>query len=439
MKRSVVTIVGRPNVGKSTLFNRIIKKREAIVDNEPGVTRDRNYAVADWAGYTFDLIDTGGSVPGSEDVFEKAVFQQVKQAIAEAEVIVLLVDVTSGATALDEEIAQILQRSGKKVLLAVNKVDNQERETGVMDFHRLGLGEPLAISAISGRRVGDFLDAVVALFPSGSAERQDEGDSQAIRLAVLGRPNVGKSSFVNAILGEEKLIVTEIPGTTRDAIDTSFRYYGQDFILIDTAGLRKPSRVHQNVEYFSGVRTLNAIRRCHIAIVLIDAVEGMTDQDRRIIQQASDDKKGIVVGVNKWDLIKKDTHTAREFEKEILSMLGGVTYLPLLFISAKTKQRVFKVIEVVLSVYRERGKRIQTSELNEFLQNAVSRHHPPAFGKKFVKINYCTQVRTHPPVFIFFTNEPKGLKANYRQYLENKLRERFGFFGVSLVLNFQRK
>lgn len=431
--------MGRPNVGKSTLFNRIIRKREAIVDDKPGVTRDRNYAVSDWAGYTFDLIDTGGSVPGSQDVFEKAIFHQVKQAIAEADVIVFLVDVTNGSTALDEEIAQVLQRSGKKILLTVNKVDNSARENDLADFHRFGLGEPQAISALGGRNIGDFLDAVVALFPPNTMQQQDDDDSQILRLAVVGRPNVGKSSFVNAILGEEKLIVTEIPGTTRDAIDTTFRHYGRDIVLVDTAGLRKPARVRENIEYFSGVRTLNAVRRCDVVIVLVDAVDGMADQDKRIIQQAVTDRKGIVVAVNKWDLIEKDTKTAREFEQKYLSMLGETKYLPILFISAKTKQRVFKVIEVALSVFQERGKRIQTSELNEFLRNAVSRHHPPAFGQKHVKLNYCAQVKTHPPVFAFFTNEPKGLKANYRQYLENKLRERFGFLGVPLVLNFRRK
>jgi len=437
MKRGVVAIVGRPNVGKSTLFNRIIQKREAIVDDEPGVTRDRNYAVADWAGYFFDLIDTGGSVPGSADVIEQAVFQQVKTTIAEADVIVLIVDAVSGITGLDEEIAQIIQRSGKKALLAVNKIDNQERENHVGEFHSLGLGEPLPISAISGRRVGDFLDAVVSLLP-GHLVRKEEAQ-QAIRLAVVGRPNVGKSSFVNAILGAEKQIVTEIPGTTRDAIDTPFKYYGQEFILVDTAGLRKPAKVREDIEYFSNVRALNAIRRCHITIVLIDAVDGMTDQDRRIIEQAIKDKKGIIIVVNKWDLIKKNTNTAHVYAKEITESMGYHSYLPIIFVSAITKQRVFKVIDVALSVYRERGKRIQTSELNDFLRDAVSRHNPPAFGKKFVKINYCTQVKIHPPVFNFYTNEPKGLKANYRQYLENRLRERFGFLGVPLVLKFIRK
>ena len=437
MKLPVVAIVGRPNVGKSTFFNRIIQRREAIVDDLPGVTRDRNYAIAEWAGRQFILIDTGGYVPGTKDIIEKAVFDQAQQAIAEADVIVFMVDAKTGVAGLDEEIAIILQKSGKAVVVAVNKIDNQEREQSLLDFYGLGLGDPYAVSAIGGRNIGDFLDQVIAYLPEQN-EQNTDADNE-IRLAVLGRPNVGKSSFVNVILGENKQIVTDIPGTTRDAIDAKFTYHDQDYVIIDTAGIRKKARVKENVEYYSNVRALNAMRRSHVAIILIDATEGLLDQDKSIILQAVKEKRGIVVAINKWDLVEKETMTAKRMEDDIREKLGAISYLPFLFISVLEKQRVDKVIQVAKSIYEERAKRIQTSDLNKFLQNAIQDNHPPSFGSKWVKLNYCSQVRSSPPVFVFFTNEPRGIRNNYKGYLENRLRQQFGFLGVPITMQFRKK
>lgn len=436
MKKPIVAIVGRPNVGKSTLFNRIIRRREAIVDDESGVTRDRKYAPADWAGVDFDLLDTGGYVPASDDVFERAIRQQVEIALKEADVVILVTDVTTGVTTVDLEIAVLLLKSQTKVLLVVNKVDNDARELDVSEFYQLGLGEPAAVSAIGGRAIGDFLDRVVELIPHRAFI---EPEKAVMQLAVLGRPNVGKSSFVNAILGHDKMIVTEIPGTTRDAIDTVVHYEGRNMVLIDTAGLRKRSRVNEDIEFFSTVRTANALHRSDIAVVLIDATQRLTDQDKTIIMSAVDQGKGIIVAVNKWDLLEKDTMTARRFEQEMQDDLRDLNYLPILFISALTRQRIFKVLDLALSVHAERDKRLSTAELNRFLVEAVEENHPPAFGTKWVKINYATQVRSAPPVFVFFTNEPLGIKKNYRIYLENKLREQFGFFGVPIKMAFRKK
>ncbi len=437
MKRKpIVAILGRPNVGKSTLFNRIVRKREAIVDDEAGVTRDRKYLPGEWAGVSFELVDTGGYVPNSEDIFERAIREQVDHAINEAEVIVFLVDVTTGITDLDMSIAHILQKSGKKVILAVNKVDNEERESEVGEFFALGLGEPYPISAISGRRTGDLLDAIVSLLPK---KKILDEPASGIRLAVLGKPNVGKSSYVNALLGQEKQIVTPIPGTTRDAIDSKFRYKEKDIILIDTAGLRKRSRVKESIEYFSMVRTLNALHRCDVAIVLVDATQVVTDQDIRILQAAVKEGRGIVIGVNKWDAIEKDAQTAQRYEKDIQEAIKTLSYIPILFISALTKQRVFRLLDVALAVYDECRRQIPTAELNRLLQSAIAKNHPPAYGRKWVKINYMTQTKVAPPVFTFFTNEPRGIRQNYRNYLENQIRQQYGFMGVPIRLQFRKK
>ena len=437
MKLPVVAIVGRPNVGKSTLFNRIIGRREAIVDDRPGVTRDRLHAEADWAGRSFLLVDTGGYLPEREDQIARAVFEQVQGAIREADLVVFLVDAQTGVTAMDEELAAELKRSGANVLLAVNKVDSAAKELSVADFYRLGLGEPVALSAQTSRKVGDFLDELVARLPQQSAtpEREDA----ALALAVVGRPNVGKSSFVNAIVGEDKMIVTEIPGTTRDAVDTRIKHFGDEIVLIDTAGLRKRSRVKDAIEYYSTVRSLASIRRCDVALVLIDATRGIESQDLRIIEEAVRLNKGVVLAVNKWDLIEKDSRTAREFEQRMREALKNKAYIPILFISARTKQRVYKVLDVVKSVYRERKKTIKTSELNDFLKTVTERYAPPSMDRREVKIKYCTQVRSNPPVIAFFTNAPRSIRANYRAYLENQFRERFGFMGVPLTLVFRRK
>jgi len=440
MKRQIITIIGRPNVGKSTLFNRIIRKREAITDNLPGVTRDRNYAESEWSGVPFTLIDTGGYLPDSQEVIHQAVLTQVHGAIDEADVIVFLVDAKDGLTNIDQEIAHLLIRSNKPVLVAVNKIDSINDELKLPEFYQLGIGEPFPVSAISGRNLGDFLDKLIDLLPRKTPQPVPETASDSlIKLAIVGKPNVGKSSFINAILGVEKHIVTDIPGTTRDAIDTPFKHYGQDFVLIDTAGIRRRSRITEDIEYYSIIRSFDSIRRCDVAVVIMDAVEGLTDQDKRIIEEVIKRKKGIILAVNKWDLVDKDTKTAQHYEKNIFDELRGEKFIPVIFISALKKQRLFRTIELVKSVCEERKKRIQTRELNRFLEQIVSANSPPDFGKHPVKINYCTQVKTAPPVFTFFTNFPEGIKANYKKYIENKLREQYGFFGVPLTLVIKRK
>lgn len=438
MSLPVVAIVGRPNVGKSTLFNRIIRQREAIVDNHPGVTRDRKYAEAEWAGREFILIDTGGWLPGSHDRIEAAVYQQVNIAIQEADLTVFLVDAVTGLTGVDEEIAGILQRSGAPVVLGVNKADTDARELATADFYRLGLGEPVPLSAASGRGVGDFLDEVVAKLPERGRRRGPDG-SAAMALAVVGRPNVGKSSFINALLGEERHIVTEIPGTTRDAVDSVFKYYGEEIRLIDTAGLRRKSRVQDAVEFYSTVRSFQSIRRADVVVLMIDATLELERQDMRILQEAVRLNKGVVLVVNKWDLIEKDGRTADAYERRLRGTLKRLDYVPILFISAKTGKRLYKVIDVAKSVYRERQKRIKTSELNAFLREAVTHYAPPSMNRKEVTIKYCAQVKSNPPVIAFFTNAAEAITANYKLYLENQLRERFGFLGVPLTLVFRNK
>jgi len=441
MKKPVLAIIGRPNVGKSTLFNRIIRRREAIVDDISGVTRDRNYADAEWAGVHFTIIDTGGYLPDSDDLIHKAVLNQVLEAINEADVILFLADVRAGVMTLDLEMSRLLRKNKRKVILVINKVDNDVQELDLHEFYQLALGEPLHVSAISGRNIGDLLDQVISAFPQKQLAngRADIEKEEVIKLAIVGKPNVGKSSFVNAILGKEKQIVTEIPGTTRDSIDTAYKYLDKDYLLIDTAGLRKRSKVRDEIEYYSTVRTLNSIRRCDVTIILIDARDGVQDQDKSIIEHALNFKKGIVLAVNKWDLVEKDERTAREHELEIQYNIPYVSYLPVIFISALTKQRVFKAIDIATTVYHERIKKLKTSELNEFLTDILTINPPPSPGGKHIKINYCTQIKTKPPVFAFFCNFPKLLKPNYIQFIENKLRERFGFFGVPLSLTFKRK
>ncbi len=437
MSQFLIAIVGRPNVGKSTLFNRIVGERHAIVDATSGVTRDRHYADSEWAGRTFTVIDTGGFVPRSEDVFEAAIREQAQIAIDEADLVLFLVDATMGIVPLDSDIAEILRKSSKKILIAVNKVDNEMREPEVGQFYRLGLGDPIPIAALTGRRIGDFLDVVVREIPT-AASGEKEKDTR-VKLAVIGKPNVGKSSFVNAILGAERTIVTPIPGTTRDPVDSVLKYHDEQYVLIDTAGLRKRSKVNESIEFFSTLRALKSIERCDVALILIDAVSGLEKQDIRVMSEAVDRKKGIVLVVNKWDLVEKDSSTARAYEVAIQEKVKTLDYVPIVFISALTKQRIYRVIDVAKSVFAEKVKHLKTSELNDALLPEIGRYPPWTPTGKEIKIKYVTQAKTNPPVIAFFANEPRLINEQYSRFLERKIREHFGFTGVPLTLVFKKK
>jgi GTPase len=431
----LVAIVGRPNVGKSTLFNRLTEERVAIVHDEPGVTRDRLYGDAEWNGRTFDVVDTGGYVPHSADRFEAAIREQVQIALAEADVIVFVADVTTGITDLDQEMAAVLRRTDKPVFVAANKADNPERRLAAAELYGLGLGEVFPVSAMSGSGTGDFLDALVEALP----DEPEEEDAETPRIAFIGRPNVGKSSLTNKLLGEERSIVTEISGTTRDAIDARLEYNGRPVVLVDTAGLRRKARVTENVEFYSALRTERALRICDVAVVLLDGPAGLESQDARILRQAEDLRKGLVIAVNKWDLVEKETNTARDIQNAIHERLGTLDYVPVVFISALTGQRVSRVLDVALQVADERQRRISTSELNDVVQQALQAHRPPSWNGRLIKIKFATQVRSGPPVFAFFANHPQGVKESYRRYLENQLREAFGFEGVPITLSFKQK
>ncbi len=436
MSQPIVVIIGRQNVGKSTLFNRILGYRDAIVHDMPGVTRDRHYAEVEWAGKTFTLVDTGGFILKTSDAIERAIREQTQMAIDEADVVILLVDVIEGITPTDRDLAEILRKSNKKVFLTVNKVDNETREFDSSEFFQLGLGKPITVSALQGRNVGDFLDVLIKDFKNNGSVAVKE---ERVQLAVIGRPNVGKSSFVNALLGKPRTIVTEIPGTTRDSIDSVLNCNGEEFLLIDTAGLRRKIRVKESIEFFSTLRALKSIERCDVAITLADAMEGIGRQDLRIIQTAAKRKKGIVLAVNKWDLVEKDKVTEQEYEQAIKRHLRMFDYIPLVFISAKTKQNVFKVIDLVKKVFEEKRKRIPTSELNKVLLPEIKIHPPSSSTGKEIKLKYITQLKSSPPVFVFFVNEPTLIQNTYKRFLENKIREHFGFLGVPLILAFRKK
>ncbi len=431
----LVAIVGRPNVGKSTLFNRLTEARDAIVHDEPGVTRDRVYGDAEWGGRTFDVVDTGGYVEGSDDRFEAAIREQVRIALDEADAVVFVGDVLTGVTDLDLEMAQVLRRAGRPVLVAANKADTGQRRLDAAEFYGLGLGEVFPVSSINGSGTGDLLDALLDALP----EEPDDEDDGAPRIALLGRPNVGKSSLANRLLGEERSIVTEISGTTRDAVDARLEHRGRPVVIVDTAGLRRKARVTENVEFYSTLRTERALRDCDVAVVLLDGSLGLESQDARIVRQAEEMKKGVVLAVNKWDLVAKETNTARDVERAIHERLGTLDYVPFVFVSALTGQRAEKVLDVALTVADERKRRIPTAELNATVEAAVRAHHPPSHGGRQVNIKYATQVRNDPPVFAFFCNHPTGVKEPYRRYLENRLRDRFGFAGVPLTLSFKQK
>lgn len=436
--KPVIAIVGRPNVGKSTLFNRIVGRRHAIVDDQPGVTRDRNELETEWCGRSFVLVDTGGYTT-ADDVISKAVLSQVLRAIAEADAIIFVCDVRAGITDVDYEVAEVLRKQavGKTVLLAVNKVDSDLLRPEAEAFRKLGLGEPYFIAGEQGLGVAELLDAAAQALPPSSSPVQS--DVNAVKLAVVGRPNVGKSSFVNAVLGEERQIVTEIAGTTRDAIDSSFRRNGQSFILIDTAGLRKRAKVEEDVEFFSTTRTEKALERADVAIVLIDAVQGMERQDLRIIHLALERKCGVLVAINKWDLIEKDAYTAHAFTQAITQRLKNLSYLPVLTISAATKQRVFKAIDVAKEIWDERRRRIDTSVLNRVLLPEIQRTPPWSKSGKEIKVKYITQLAIEPPLFAFYASNAKLVEESYKKFVERLIRDKFGFKGVPIELQFRQK
>ncbi len=437
MRIPLVVVVGRPNVGKSTLFNRLTKSKTAIVDDVSGVTRDRLYGEADWNGKIFKVIDTGGYVPGSEELFETAIREQVEIAVSEADAVLFVVDGRTGLTPVDSEIARILRHSDKPVYVLVNKLDNEEMSLNKSEFYSLGLNDVFDISALSGRNLGDLLDKVIQRidFPDPNNE-----EDKRLRIAVIGRPNVGKSSLTNALLGSDRSIVTDIPGTTRDSINSIMKYYGEEIVLVDTAGLRKRARVNENIEFYSNVRTYRAIADSDVSIVLIDAQFGLEKQDQKIIDEAVRRRKGLIIAVNKWDLLEKETNTAKIYENQIRSKLGSIDYVPVIFISALTKQRIFKLIDMAKQIEEERKKKIPTSALNEVLLEEIAKT-PPAttpHGKE-IKIKYITQVGSNYPVFLFFANDVKYIPDSYRRFLEKLIRKHFGFNAVPMTLSFKNK
>lgn len=434
---NIVAIVGRPNVGKSTLFNRIMGDRKAIVDDFSGVTRDRHYGKAEWQTREFVLIDTGGYVPNSEDVFEAAIRQQVKIAIEEADVLLFLVDAQTGITDLDSTFADLLRRSKKPVLLVANKVDNFESSLNAAEFYSLGFKEMHHVSSASGSGTGDLLDEIIKLLPADDLVETEE--IALPKIAVLGRPNVGKSSLVNALLGEDRNIVTDIAGTTRDAIHSHYNLYGKELILVDTAGIRRKKKVEEDIEFYSVMRSIRALEDCDVAVLVIDAKIGLDQQDLNLVNLAVKNSKGLMVVVNKWDLVEKDTKTARTFELAIRERLRPFDDVPVLFISAVEKQRIFKVVEDALKVFENRSRRISTRELNDFFQNVIDAYPPPSVKGKFVKIKYVTQLPGRTPKFAMFCNLPQYINDSYKRYLENKLRESYDFNGVPIQIFFRKK
>ncbi len=434
---NIVAIVGRPNVGKSTLFNRLIEKRQAIMDDESGVTRDRHYGFGQWTGNFFTVIDTGGYVTGSDDIFEEAIRRQVEEALNEASVIVFMVDCFDGITGLDTDFAEIVRRTKKPVIIAANKADNTERSFMVGEFYALGLGEVFAISSSNGSGTGELLDEVVKHFDDIGDEDPEAGIP---KIAILGRPNVGKSSFVNVLLGEERSIVTDIAGTTRDAINSRYNRFGKEFILIDTAGIRKKSKVKEDLEFYSVLRAIKSLQDADVCIVMIDAERGLEGQDVSIIALADKYKRGIMIMVNKWDLVEgKDNHTVKKFSESINEKLGDMGYIPIIYTSVLTKQRIFKAIELATDIYENRIKKIATSKLNEVMLKEIEYYSPPAVKGKHIKIKYITQLPTHSPTFAFFCNLPQYIKDPYKRYLENKMRKHFDFEGIPIKLVFRKK
>lgn len=433
---NIVAIVGRPNVGKSTLFNRLTEQRQAIMDNQSGVTRDRHYGTAEWNSKYFTVIDTGGYVVGSEDVFEESIREQVEIAIEESTVLLFVVDTMTGITGLDEDFANVLRRSKKPVLVVANKAETGERAQSAAEFYGLGLGDPHPISSMTGTGTGDLLDEVVKHFQTEGVADPEAG---LPRIAILGRPNVGKSSFLNVLTGQERSIVTDIAGTTRDAINTRYRAYGKDFILTDTAGIRRKARISDNIEFYSTLRSIKAMEESDVCIVMLDATRGLEAQDMNIIGQAVKAKKGVVIMINKWDAVEKDHRTADVLRKAMIERMMPIDYLPIIFASVHEKQRIFQVMEKAMEVYENRKMRITTSKLNEAMQPEIENYPPPSLKGKQIKIKYMLQVPTPSPTFVFFCNLPQYVQESYQRFLENKLRAHFGFEGVPLTLFFRQK
>ena len=432
----IVAIVGRPNVGKSTLFNRLVGMRQAIVDSTAGTTRDRHYGRTDWNGREFSVIDTGGYTVNGEDVFEEEIRRQVMLAIDEADVILFMTEVSTGFTDLDMFMADILRRADKKVFLVVNKVDNSEQLYGTPEFYALGLGEPYAISSMSGSGTGDLMDAIVAALPP---DERDGGEEELPRITIVGRPNVGKSSMTNALLGQERNIVTPVAGTTRDSIHTRYNKYGMDFYLIDTAGLRKKGKVTEDLEFYSVMRSIRAIESSDVCILMLDASQGVESQDLNIFNLIVRNRKGCVIVVNKWDLIPKDSNTMKEWRAAIAKKLAPFSDVPVIFTSVPDRQRILEVLQTALRVYRSRARRIPTSEFNDYILPIIEETPPPSIKGKYIRIKYAAQLPNPTPVFAFFVNLPQYIKDTYRRFLENKIREHWDFSGVPIQIYFRQK
>ncbi len=433
---NIVAIVGRPNVGKSTFFNRLTESRAAIVDDMPGVTRDRNYGKSLWNGVEFSIIDTGGYVSGSDDIFEEEIRRQANLAIQESDVIVFLVDVESGLTELDIAVYDLLRRNDKPVITVVNKVDNHQRSLDANEFYELGVEKLFCVSSVNGSGTGDLLDEIVDLLPK---KVEEEIDEKTPRIAVVGRPNVGKSSIINTLVGEDRHIVTDVAGTTRDAVAQKYNKFGHNFILVDTAGLRKKTKVAEDVEFYSVMRSVRTIEDSDVCVLVLDATRGVEGQDVSIFHLIHRNKKGIVVVVNKWDLIEKDNHTMKKFEDDILEKFAPVVDIPIVFTSALTKQRILKILEDAMMVFENRNRHIATSKLNELLLELIEAYPPPAYKGKYIKIKYITQLPTKIPSFAFFCNLPQYIRDPYKRYLENKIRSNFNFKGIPIQLYFRQK
>ncbi|WP_143962479.1 ribosome biogenesis GTPase Der [Litoribacter populi] len=435
---NIVAIVGRPNVGKSTFFNRLVEERKAIEDNMSGVTRDRHYGHAQWGGKFFSVIDTGGYVTGSDDVYEAEIRKQVKLAVEEASVILFVVDCFDGLTGLDKEFANELRSSKKPIFIVANKADNQERLLMANEFYSLGLGENevFPIAAVSGAGTGDLLDEVIKHLSEDGLEDPDFGIP---KISILGRPNVGKSSFLNALLGKERSIVTDEAGTTRDAIHTRYKLYGKDFIITDTAGIRKKAKVKEDIEFYSVMRSLRTLEESDVVIIMVDATRGLEAQDVNLISLAIKNGKGIMIMVNKWDLIEKDHKTMEKFKEDMLEKLGENKWIPIIFTSVLSKQRIFQAIELAVEVYDNKTSKVPTSKLNDKMLGEIERYPPPAYKGKYIKIKYITQLPTRNPVFAFFCNLPQYIKSPYTRYLENRIREHFDFKGVPIKITYKKK